>query len=321
MTSLVSGIGFDELPERSHRSFDLMAFDRPDGSPCSIPVHVLTGSGRRPRIVAIAGIHGDEPDGMLALIEATREVPIQALKGQLVLVPVAHPPAFAAGTRRSPIDGLDLNRIFPGVPTGAPTERLAHRLFTQVVKSADFLFTLHSWYATGTVLPFVEVLDGNSDVARQSLAAAKASGFERIRLTTWPQGLLVLTANEAGIPGMEAEIGDSGASRPANQKLYLSHLYGLMHHLGMLGPSEPARGGDLYRGQHVRADSAGMLHMRVALGDSVKAGQIVAEVTDLHGRTTGSTKSPVSGTMISRRSYASVMVGDIIATIFSPAST
>ena len=319
MPSIVDHIDYDGLAAHNAQAFDLLAFGLPDGGQCAIPVHVTTGSASRPRVVAVAGIHGDEPDGMLALLEASRRISPRNLRGQLVLVPIAHPPAFGAGQRRSPIDGVDLNRAFPGAANGSPTERLAQRLFDRVVRGADFLFTLHSWYATGAVLPFVEVPDDDSEVARRSIAAARASGFERIRLTAWPAGLLVLAANAVGVPGMEAEIGDGGVSRPDNQEQYLNHLMALLRHLQMLEQSRSSIEGaaGCYRGRHIRSDFAGVLRMDVALGAAVSSGQVIANVMDLHGQTIGQMESPVAGIVVSRRSYASVAVGDLLATIFS----
>jgi len=311
----------DAVTDGTRSTFDLIAFDRTDGGPCIVPVDVLAGKGARPRLVVIAGIHGDEPDGVLALLEASRSIDPASLRGRLILVPIAHPPAFAAGQRRSPIDGIDLNRVFPGTPEGMPTERLAHCLFEMVVRSADFVFTLHSWYATGTVLPFVEVMDGDSAIAAAGLVAARKSGFERIRLTNWPEGLLVRAANQAGVPGMEAEIGDAGVASPEGQRQYRQHLTRLMFHFGMTATAPPTSGEEsrLFRGRHVRSPLAGVLRMRVALGDIIGEDDAIAEVSNIHGDPVGTVGSPVAGIVVSRRSYGSVAVGDIIATIFSRA--
>ena len=55
----------------------------------------------------------------------------------MVLVPVANPPAFNAGTRLSPLDAINLNRVFPGDATGSISERLAYTLWTEVIAAAD----------------------------------------------------------------------------------------------------------------------------------------------------------------------------------------
>jgi predicted deacylase len=320
MSALVDHLPVHEIPDGTRASFDLFGYERADGGPCAIPVHVIAGRGSHPRLAAIAGVHGDEPDGMLALLDAERRIGPSDLRGRLILVPFAHPSAFAAGQRRSPVDGLDLNRVFPGSEIGTPTERLAHRLFREVVLQSEFVFTLHSWLAAGTLLPFVETPDRQDAIGAASFAAAKASGFTRIRLTTWPAGLLVRAANEAGVPGMEAEIGDAGASRPANQRAYLRHLQALLAHLGMRAPL-PAGGPEpgIFHGQHARADHAGVLRVVVSLGATVSEGDALGSISDLRGREIGVIRAETAGLVVTRRSYASVAVGDIVATIFTEA--
>jgi predicted deacylase len=40
----------------------------PDGSTLSIPANVISGTRRHPRLLAVAGHHGDEQEGPAALI-------------------------------------------------------------------------------------------------------------------------------------------------------------------------------------------------------------------------------------------------------------
>ena len=66
------------------------------------------------------------------------------MRGTLLAVPIAHLAAFAAAMRTSPIDGVNLARVFPGDPAGTVTARLADKLFHEVVADADLLVDLHS---------------------------------------------------------------------------------------------------------------------------------------------------------------------------------
>ena len=59
-------------------------------------------------------------------------------------IPVVNPLAFAAGTRTTPDDGLNLAHTFPGTASGSPTEQLAAAVFDQFVANADYLIDLHS---------------------------------------------------------------------------------------------------------------------------------------------------------------------------------
>jgi predicted deacylase len=267
--------------------------------------------------VAIAGIHGDEPEGILALMELWDELSVD-FRGRLVIVPVAHPSAFEAGQRRSPVDGLDLNRSFPGRNDGSPTERLAHLITSQIVGHADFLCTLHSWFATGTTLPFVEVWSDRSPLAERGYQAALASGFERIRITSWPEGLLVRIANETGIPGIEMEIGGSGRSESGNRQAYKAHLTALMQHLGMLdGKPAPHSHAARYEGRHVVSRCGGVLQLCITLGATVRTGDVLCRVQDLHGETIEEMLAPMAGVVVAHRQFASTSPGDLICTVFS----
>src|SRR5437879_6044671 len=101
-----------------------------------------------------------------------RTLPLTELAGTLVVIPVANPAALAAWRRRVPIDGADLNRIFPGQADGSFSERLAAGVFG-LVQGADFLFSLHSWSAEGDVAPYLEFPGGDDAVARRSLAVGR----------------------------------------------------------------------------------------------------------------------------------------------------
>src|SRR2546426_10647286 len=111
---------FDRLPLRSRRRFTLTVPGPPGTDEllatadlAAILVDVIVGSARHPRIVAVAGVHGDEREGPAALAEAWARLRPGELDGTLILVPVANASAFRAGRRTSPVDGIDLNRVFP----------------------------------------------------------------------------------------------------------------------------------------------------------------------------------------------------------------
>src|SRR5438094_500240 len=109
-----SDFDLTKIIERSRRTYDLEIVGLGDGSTLRVPVNVLFGAKSGPCLVLVAGIHGDEAEGILALAELWEELDVAAISGRVVIVPVANPSAFAAGRRCSPLDDLDLNRIFPG---------------------------------------------------------------------------------------------------------------------------------------------------------------------------------------------------------------
>ena len=115
--------GYLRLPFSSHRS----AYGW-----IPIPVaSVKNGSG--PRVVVMAGNHGDEYEGQVVLPEFLRAVRLEDVHGQIVLLPSVNAPAAKANLRTSPLDQGNLNRAFPGNPRGTPTQVIAHYVETVIL--------------------------------------------------------------------------------------------------------------------------------------------------------------------------------------------
>ena len=299
-------------PGRRH-SFTLRVTPLADGSVLGVPVHVAMGAKPGKCLALVAGVHGDEAEGMAALVDLWRELDPAVLSGSMILVPVANPPAFGANQRRSPLDGLDLNRVFPGRPQGTPSERLAHALFRLAADNAQFLWTLHSWYATGDALPHVEVQSTPSPARAPSLAAALAAGFSYVKAADWHPGLFPRAIFDAGIPAMESELGGTGIYTQAHLDAHRRHIAGLMRHLGLLpGDAIWAADARVCDSVDVIAPRGGMLRSAVRLGQSVTKGEAMATIADLHGTVRERLVAPEAGIVAAVRAFLSVSAGDLV---------
>ena len=287
-----------------------------DGSCLEVPIIIVTGTVPRPRLVCVAGIHGDEPEGMRALMELADELNPAALRGELVLVPVANPPAFGAGTRTSPLDGLDLNRIFPGRPDGSASQRLAHALFEQVLRGSDFVFALHSWYTFGEVLPYVEYGHAIAGTAQASLDAARAAGFALIRISTWPAGLMTRVVNEAGIPAIESEIGGLGIPTKDGTARTKASIRALMAHLGMIEGKVAPWLGRIVDQFEIISPCGGFLDVSVPLGAELEAGAPFGCVRALDGSILERITLERPGLLAAVRRAPRVQPGEHIARLF-----
>ena len=116
-----------------------------------IAVRVIAGVGDGPRLLVLAGVHGDEYEPMEAVRRLARRLESLPFRGSVTLVPVANPTAFAAATRTGS-DGLDMARSFPGDPHGSPTLQAAHAV-TTMLRRADCLIDLHTGGRAMRVLP------------------------------------------------------------------------------------------------------------------------------------------------------------------------
>ena len=120
-----------------------------------IPI-VSVANGPGPTALVIGGVHGDEPEGQVAALNLARELQPEQVTGRLIVIPCASPEASRAYTRLWP-SGANLNRSFPGTPTGPADEQLAHFLSTQLFPIADLIVDIHSGGRNALHLPWSEM--------------------------------------------------------------------------------------------------------------------------------------------------------------------
>ncbi|TJX41755.1 MAG: peptidase M14, partial [Mesorhizobium sp.] len=119
----------------------------PKGADCealSLPVFSLN-KGDGPRLLITGGCHGNELEGPLVAQRLIAWLPEAQICGRIIIVPVLNPPAVQAFSRNTPIDGLNLNRVFPGRAEGSLTERIADAVSRLLLPMADTVFDLHSF--------------------------------------------------------------------------------------------------------------------------------------------------------------------------------
>ena len=80
----------------------------------------------------------------MALQELAQTLAPDEISGRVIIVPFFNYPAFRGGTRTSPIDQRNLNRIFPGRPDGTVTEKIADYFQCHLVPLADIVLDFHS---------------------------------------------------------------------------------------------------------------------------------------------------------------------------------
>lgn len=273
-----------------------------------IPI-VRVGSGR-PELWVVAGVHGDEVEGMACAEEALAALRPRA--GTLVCVPVAHPAALEGGTRRGP-DGVDLNRTYPGRPDGGPTERVAYELWSAMRDAKpDALLTLHSWSRSGSAHPHVEHARGD-DRGRE---LAHVLGLPFVLPFDWPDGLLPRVAVEHGIPAAELELGGLGAQTEESLTRGLRAVEAAAAWLGMSDATAAANGAETVERVAVAAPADGRVRHHRGLGERVGRGDVVAEIRHLDGSVVAEAKSPRDGWIGVHVTYGYVAAGDELAMVF-----
>lgn len=308
----------EEFPLNHKASLDCVVTTRSDGSELKVPLEVVIGDTRKPKLVAFAGVHGYEFDGLMALQDLCKEINPAKLSGTLLLIPAANPDAVQSGQRASPEDNLDLNRIFPGNPDGSISEQLAHYLFQHFVMDADMVVSFHGWPPHGITIPYVEFSDGigSAEVNEASFKAARAAGFGIVCAFLDKRGLLLPEAVRAGVPAIEPEIGGLGISDKRRRKQCRQAMLNLMQYMKMWpGDLELEEEPIIVRDHGVISPVNGLLRHQAALNSWAEIGQVIANVVDLRGEVLAEIESPSHALVGHQRRWPVVEEGDKIATL------
>jgi hypothetical protein len=172
-----------------------------DGPALALPVVVVRGAAPGPTLVVTAGVHGAEYAPIVAAGRVRTRFAadprlVGRLRGRLVLVLLANPPAFwGRSVYYGPADGRNLNRVFPGRADGTQSERIAWVLAERALRVpagdasgdtaagpprgpwADAYLDLHAGDANEALVPHVYApVTGDSAYDARALAFARGTG-------------------------------------------------------------------------------------------------------------------------------------------------
>jgi len=289
---------------------------------------IVVGPSPGPTVAVLGGVHGDEYEGVIAALSLARTLAGELVAGQVRIAAPAHQAAWAAGTRRSPVDGIDLARVFPGHRDGGPTERVAHALTEQVIVGADLLIDLHS-AGSDFEMPFLCGFQASDEHVRGDRLGARSQRFAEAFAArfTWRHdgapapGRSLTAAFELGVPAIYVE-GHGGRSiRADDLSGYHDGVCRVLHLLGMLNespaPSQTpvAVRGDGNTDAGIVAPSSGYLVARCAVGDLIRIGDTIATIVDLDGTCRSEILAPQTGSVMLLRREARVSAGDTVCLV------
>lgn len=307
------------------------------GAEVSLPVHVLHGRHPGPTVWVSAAIHGDEVVGIEVIRRVLERLDPTALHGTLLAVPIVNVLGVQAGDRYLP-DRRDLNRSFPGSARGSLAARIAHLMMTQVIARADVGIDLHTGADRRSNLPQIRC-----DLEDpQTRALAEAFGAPVMYHARLRDGSLRAAARETGARVLLYEAGEAWRFDEYAIVPGVDGVLRVLAHLGMVRaadvgltpadddevpPAVDATGEDdasvetdpgthvVWRSSWVRARADGLLHLDVALGQTVRAGERIGALYNSFGRRLAHVSAELSGVVIGRAEAPLVHRGDALVHI------
>ncbi|MDQ8706116.1 succinylglutamate desuccinylase/aspartoacylase family protein [Streptomyces sp. LHD-70] len=260
--------------------------NRHDAGVIPVPVAVLSG-GPGPTALLVAGTHGDEYEGQVVLHRLLREVDPAQVNGRIIVLPALNLPAVRAAGRVSPLDGQNLNRVYPGNARGGPTAQIAHAVVTELLPHADLALDLHSGGSTTHYVPSAFVYSGpNSRAwdAKRRMTEAMGLAWSAVVPARFEPGSFSTAADDAGVPMISTELDGGGEVTPP---VVGDAVHGLRRVLAAAGildapagtpAAAPTRWIDLLVDGAVHTPLRGLFEPVARLGDEVKAGELIGRV-------------------------------------------
>jgi predicted deacylase len=287
-----------------------------------LPMTVINGAESGPTLSITAGVHACEYAGVVTCMRLGKEIDPQALKGTLVLIPVVNIPAFETRTPFvNPLDGQNVNRVFPGKKYGTVSEQIAYTIHHDIIRRSDAYMDLHSgdmyeeipWHTCCQRVGNPSVDEMSETLARLfevELLNIMGKGIDDLNATEDEQGTYfaglqsgltsVGNAALAGVPSVLMEAGGAGTLDQAVVEMEITGIKNCMRYLGMLEGTVNADipHKECYGMYIMKSKFGGMYFPDVFPGDYVEEGDKIGEMHNLRGEVVATFTSPLTGVIL-----------------------
>lgn len=284
--------------------------------------------GRKPKVAVVAGIHGDELEGLyvchrlagwLEQLLATRP---DALQGCVELYPALNPLGIDTLQRFVPVFDADLNRNFPGHREGLLPQRITEAIMRQL-GGAALVIDIHASNVFLREIPQVRI---NQEFQDTLVPLARHMNIDVI----WLHGALTVleatvahSLNSTGVPCLVVEMGVGMRITPAFTEQLLVGILHAWRALGVLAEDVElpalthrpvvADDGNVH---YLNAETSGLFVPRVEHWTSVRQGERLGDIVSPHdGNVLSTVCSPVDGILFTLREYPVVYEGSLMARI------
>tara|TARA_R110002050_G_scaffold285430_3_gene435121 strand:+ start:7203 stop:8177 length:975 start_codon:yes stop_codon:yes gene_type:complete len=310
-TSILSILGEQIKPGESKEvNFDIANLHT--SSSVNVPIIIERSKKPGPTVLFTSGIHGDEVNG----VEIVRHLIEKGINkpriGTIICMPVINIFGFINLKREFP-DGRDLNRVFPGSPSGSLAGRVAHKLMEEIVPHVDIIIDFHTGGSGRFNAPQIRYSKDNKIV----IELAKVFGAPFVLYSKNVSKSFRTSCFKLGKPLLLFE---GGKSFHINDVVTHSGVNGskrVLKHLGMLKTTFKSYNPKkecvfINESKWLRAKYSGMFKASVLIGSQVKKNDILGHITDPYGKFNFLVKASNSGYIINVNESPIVYQGDAL---------
>ena len=280
------------------------------------------------RVAVVAGIHGDELEGLYVchLLAAWLERHADAgiLRGTVELYPALNTLGIDTLTRSLPVFDTDLNRNFPGSPGGDVPHRVANAIM-EALAGADLVIDIHASNIFLREIPQVRI---NQEFAGTLVPLAQKLNMDLIWLhsaVTVLESTIAHSLNSRGVPCLVVEMGVGMRITPEYCDQLVTGILTVWKEMGVIAPEvhlppqthHPLIADDS-NVHYLNAQTSGMFVPSASHWTDVHKGELLGTVVSpFVGVVLSEVRSPVDGILFTLREYPIVYEGSLMARIMA----
>ncbi len=281
----------------------------PSGTLIDIPIFIHQSKKPGPVLLLIAGMHGDEINGVEIMRRIIAEKQYVVNRGSVICIPIINIYGFINFSRDVP-DGKDINRSFPGSKTGSLASQVAHFLMEEIIPHIDYGIDFHTGGARINNYPQIRVK--LEDRVNRELAEAFATNY--IIDSPFRDKSLRKEAFKLDKRIIVYEAGESLRLRKNAIDEGINGMLRVMKYLEMIPGSAVSTPTStiIHQSTWIRARSAGVHVAYARNGSPVQKQQVLGVVSDPYGDYETKMKSPVQGYIIGVNNNPVINRGDAL---------
>lgn len=279
-------------------------------TPIQVPVIVHRAKEDGPTLLLMAGLHGDEINGMEIIRRIIRKGWNKPNKGTVICIPVFNIFGFLNVRRELP-DGRDLNRSFPGSNSGSLASQFAYHFMKEIAPVVDLVIDFHTGSAQRS--NFSQIRCVFSD--QESLKLAKIFNPPFIIHSSYIAKSVREAMNKRG---KKILLFEGGKTNSIDETIVFEGMEGvkrMLEHLQMRSfkadksEREPIFIKD---SRWIRAMNSGVLVVLIENGVLVEKGDVLGVITDPFGKIERKIKASLDGYVFCVNEAPVVNKGDAI---------